>query len=619
METTQFIEHIVGDHEHPGQPPTPDDILRAYIAATQLLESLSLQLSADTSSPTRAALYLSTLEHHSQVIEFDQLRAAKLAQETLLHELPPESLTQVRDIADNPDDYIAGNSVLPADPQTVRTGRLEFKSTPEALQRMLGISFYDARDRLHGARSLLPRNGINGQATAPRFPKLADKIVTGKARVKDVCAAARYLDKLRPTIEAQPNAQDLASRIEEKVAESVADQPPSETKKLIDAIGTRLESINSYPTPAEIREKTGITVTRRTRYFTYLSMCMLNDDAEIFLSHFAQSDNPRTDAGDRQKLAESLTIPGTSSTEQKTRTSSDADSSLPDDPQENDSSRIDARSETFTRSEDTNSHDAQPEKYSESATPSATKEDESSTVAPQWFTADPALALDPTPPNPVDFDFSTTEKDAFNSRSPGCDGLTPPQRHLQTLINIMRTANQLPGVKSNGKFKGIPAGKLIVLIKLEVLMGLVKGAGYTAHGLEISAAKARRMLSNDGIIPLVLGGDGEILDLGRERRQLPDSLKLAVQARDGGCIYPGCTVPPELCEFNHIDQWQKGGHTSVEKIHLGCSNHHHMIDNGELRVVIHNGLPHVVLPKYLDPEQKPRRNNYWQPAEPTLF
>ena len=44
-----------------------------------------------------------------------------------------------------------------------------------------------------------------------------------------------------------------------------------------------------------------------------------------------------------------------------------------------------------------------------------------------------------------------------------------------------------------------------------------------------------------------------------------------------------------------------------------------MIDNGELRVVIHNGLPHVVLPRYLDPEQIPRRNTYWQPVNPTLF
>lgn len=613
METTHFIEEVVGHHDSPGQLLTPDDKLRAFIAATELAQSLARSIAEDTDSPTRAALFASSLEHHSQMMELAQLHAAQLAQQTLLHELPPETLTSVREIADHPADYVQGLATLPADQQMARTGRLEFKNTAEALHGMLGISFYDARDRLQAARSLLPQTGFNGHPTAPHFPKLADQIIQGRARVKDVCTAARNLEKLRPSIDAQPDAKDLARRIEEKVADSLTQQRPAETKKLIDTIGQRLEALESTPSAAEIREKTGIFITRRTRHFTYLNACLLNSDAEIFLSHFAQSDNPRTIAGNRQSLADSATQPNAGAIDDE------QDSSLPPKDSLVPSSAIEATEGVAEPAV------SQPELLAPSSpdapangTQAQDFEATQSSSTP-WFTADPALALDPVPLNASNYDFSDAAKEQFNSRSTGCDGLTAPQRHLQTLINIMRSANQSLGIKKNGKITGLPAGKLLVIIKLEVLLGLAKGSGYTAHGLEISATEIRRRLANDGVIPLVLGGDGEILDLGRERRQLSEKLKLAVQGRDGGCIFPGCTVPPELCEFNHINQWQHGGHTRVKMIHMACINHHHMIDNGELKVVIYRGLPHVILPKYLDPDQLPRRNNYWKPVELTLF
>lgn len=581
----------MGHHDSPGQPLTPDDKLRAFFAATALVENLGRDIAQDTTSPTRAALYVSALEHHSQAMELEQLRAAQLAQQTLLHELPAETLTSIRSIADHPADYVQGLAALPTDPQMARTGRLEFKSTADALHGMLGISFFDARDRLHGGRSLLPQTGSNGQPTAPRFPKLAKQITEGRARVKDVCTAARNLDKLRPVIDAQPDAKNLAKRIEEKVADSLRLQRPAETRKLIDSIGQRLEALESTPSPAEIREKMGIFITRRTRHFTYLNACLLNADAEIFLSHFAQSDNPRSLAGNRQNLVDSATQPGANDTNENVEDSTTSKSK-----------------ERMPNTTDSSARE----------TPIGGTETTQSAPTP-WFTADPALALDPLPLDIPNYDFSDAAKEQFNSRVTGCDGLTAPQRHLQTLINIMRSANQSLRIKNNGKVAALPAGKLLVIIKLEVLMGLAKGSGYTAHGLEISTTEIRRRLANDGVIPIVLGGDGEILDLGRERRQLSEKLKLAVQARDGGCLFPGCTVPPELCEYNHIDQWQHGGRTSVNMIHMACVNHHHMIDNGELKVVIYQGLPHVILPKYLDPDQLPRRNGYWKPPELTLF
>ncbi|MBP2387327.1 HNH endonuclease signature motif containing protein [Paeniglutamicibacter kerguelensis] len=582
METTQFVVSVVGHREDPGRQATPDDKLRALLVSMDMCDSLCEEIYRDTSSPTRAALFAGAVERASQRMELAQIKAAALAQRTLVHELPSETLTTLRNVADDPRDYIQGRSSLPEDPRAAPTGRPEFRNTLECLQRMLRISYFEARDRLHAAWSLLPGTDSNGIPRGPRFPVLAGQIVSGNARVKEVAAAARKLDRLRPGIDARPDAGELARRVEERVARSVAEDTPRETNKLFDAISDRLEAANNLPTPAEVREKTGVFVTRRTRHFTYLNVCMLNDDAEIFLSHFAQSDNPRTKAGDRQAMADAATIPGS-------RSDADADAARP-----------------------------QATAANREANPPAGD----SPGPPPWFVPDPPAGSIETLPALQDFDFGDAFKDRFNSASPGPDGLTPPQRHLQTLINVMRSAGKPPGAKANPGRKGatgLPAAQLVVLIQLEALMGLAKGSGYTAHGLEIPIGRVRRMLASDGVIPIVLGGQGEILDVGREKRLLPDHMKRAVLARDGGCIYPGCTVPPELCEFNHIEQWQDDGVTSVANSHPGCPAHHTMIDNGELRVIIHNGLPHVVLPRYLDPEQIPRRNTYWQPVNPTLF
>ncbi|MFF5794334.1 hypothetical protein ACFY5D_19990 [Paeniglutamicibacter sp. NPDC012692] len=296
METAQFVESVAGHRDDPGHPTATDDKLRALLVAMEMCDSLCEEISRDTDSPTLAALFASAVERASQRMELAQIRAAGTAQRTLIHELPPETLVALRNVADDPRDYVLGHSRLPDDPRTAPTGRTEYRNIAEALQRMLRISYFEARDRLHAAWSLLPRTDANGIPQGPRFPVLAGQLDSGSARVKEVAAAARKLDRLRPGIEARPDARDLARRVEEQVARSVAEDTPRETNKLFDAIADRLDAADDPPTPAEVREKTGIFVTRRTRHFTYLHACMLNDDAEVFMSHFAQSDNPRTKA-----------------------------------------------------------------------------------------------------------------------------------------------------------------------------------------------------------------------------------------------------------------------------------------------------------------------------------
>lgn len=578
MEATQFIAAVTGHRDEPGYTPTPDDELRALLNTLQLARILIQRLENESGSPTRVLLLAEAVELAHRELEITQIAVAQLAQRNLIHELSAEILTGLRGIADNPTSYVEGTIVLPPDPTAVPTGRLEFKNPAECLEGSLGITYFEAQDRLAAAEALLPHLDEHGIQLGPRYPQLADQLRAGKARLRPTADAARRLDKLRPSIQARPDAARLARELEERVATSVATGIAKNTRKLFDQLGDELEGATMLPNAAEIREKTGVFVTKRTRHFTYLSVCMLNLDAEVFMSHFARSDNPRTNAGNRHALFEAATLPG-------------KNPDIHTDPNPEDGA-----------------HESQ-------HPPETTSEPASQIDGPDWFTR---------PANAETFDdqfnsgtvaLGSIGPGSRNSTEPGPDGLTRPQRYLQTLLNLMRAPNSPPARGTTG----LPRANIVVYVYLETLLGLATGAGWTAHGLEVPVGHLRRQLATEGVIPMVLGGQSEILDVGQEMRFAPDYMKRAVLARDGGCLFPGCSVPPEHLEFHHIDQFQNGGGTSVGSLIAQCTAHHHGIDNGELKVIMHNGLPHLLLPKYLDPEQIPRRNSYWQGPKPTLF
>jgi hypothetical protein len=580
MDTRRLIEALTGDGGDPGHRVSPARKLRLFSALSLRLAELAAELAAEIASPTEAALFAHDVERTHRQAEIAQIRAAHTAQRTLVQDLPAENLEWARATAADPVAFIRGERALPPDPATVPTGIMPFKDTCDFLQHSLHLPRFAARNRLHAANALLPHADVHGNQCAPRYPKLAEQLHAGTACLGATAAAARNLDALAPAIAAQPAPHRLAERIEERVAGSVAAGIPQDTRRLFTALSDELEnaaSADQLPTPQEIQAKTGIFITKRTRHFTYMSLCLLNADAEVFLSHFAASDNPRTLAGNRDALAAAATGM-------------------------NPAAAADGASATR-----------------ESADKGTAEGTSGATDGPDWFTRTEGAAVETldgpasgsgSPPG-----FDPNLAGSPNSIFPGQDGLTPPQRHLQTVLNLMRAPTKPPGSGATG----LPTAQLIIHCRLDTLLGLATGNGWSAHGLEIPISEVRRRLATDGTIPLVLGGQGEILDVGQEMRFAPDHIRRAVLARDGGCFYPGCTVPPEHLEMCHIDGFAQGGHTSVHKFTPGCTSHHHMADNGLLELVIHNGIPHVVLPKHLDPEQLPRRNTYWPQNQAALF
>ncbi len=97
-----------------------------------------------------------------------------------------------------------------------------------------------------------------------------------------------------------------------------------------------------------------------------------------------------------------------------------------------------------------------------------------------------------------------------------------------------------------------------------------------AAGNNLSATETRRLACTAKIIPVVLGGKGEILDLGRTRRLFSPAQRKALALRDRRCRAEGCSIPATWCEAHHAkDPWSRGGKTDLADGILYCSWHHH--------------------------------------------
>jgi hypothetical protein len=136
--------------------------------------------------------------------------------------------------------------------------------------------------------------------------------------------------------------------------------------------------------------------------------------------------------------------------------------------------------------------------------------------------------------------------------------------------------------------------------------------GTLDDGGRISAEAARRLACDAGILPAVLDGRGQVLDLGRQRRLFTGPVRRALVLRDRGCAFPGCDRPPRWCDGHHILHWADGGVTDLTNSVLLCGFHHRAVHHTDWRVRINqaDGLPEFLAPVLLDPAQRPRRNTY---------
>ncbi len=147
---------------------------------------------------------------------------------------------------------------------------------------------------------------------------------------------------------------------------------------------------------------------------------------------------------------------------------------------------------------------------------------------------------------------------------------TPAQRRADALMNLMRG-------------DGAARSELTIVVRAEDLRD-ASGAGRIVGGPVIDPDTVRLMACDAVVSRVVVGADGEILDLGRSQRLISAAQRRALTVRDGGCMFPGCDRSPERCDGHHIVHWADGGSTDMDNLCFLCLAHHTAIHKRGFRV-----------------------------------
>jgi hypothetical protein len=140
-----------------------------------------------------------------------------------------------------------------------------------------------------------------------------------------------------------------------------------------------------------------------------------------------------------------------------------------------------------------------------------------------------------------------------------------------------------------------PAGGATVLVTVDyqhLLDGLA--AAHLDTGITVSPHNARRLACEAGVVPAVLGGRSEPLDVGREMRLHTAAQRRGLALIHDTCAAEGCTRPFAWCEIHHPHAWAAGGQTSLANGIPLCGWHHHRahdptyhvryLETGEIRL-----------------------------------
>ena len=79
---------------------------------------------------------------------------------------------------------------------------------------------------------------------------------------------------------------------------------------------------------------------------------------------------------------------------------------------------------------------------------------------------------------------------------------------------------------------------------------------------------------------VVLNSAGVVTDMGRRRRLFTGAAREALDLQSGRCIWPGCGLPANRCQADHVTEWSDLGHTKPENGAPACGRHNRFKSRG---------------------------------------
>jgi len=165
-------------------------------------------------------------------------------------------------------------------------------------------------------------------------------------------------------------------------------------------------------------------------------------------------------------------------------------------------------------------------------------------------------------------------RDCIDNNTPSAEQPTTLQRRADALVSLMQA------VQTGGKAPTLAGDRPVVTVTLDYhkLIAGAADAGVLPDGSPLSAGDLRRLACDANLIPAVLGGASEPLDIGRANRFVTPAIRKALTLRDKHCAHPQCDRPAHLCDAHHIVPWWDGGPTNLHNLVLLCPYHHGLIE-----------------------------------------
>jgi len=171
--------------------------------------------------------------------------------------------------------------------------------------------------------------------------------------------------------------------------------------------------------------------------------------------------------------------------------------------------------------------------------------------------------------------------DKARAESIQTDERTTEQLMVDAFVQMIRLA----GETDAGAIFGRTAPAVRVHVSLESLQRGVGSAYAEGQGPALSIGTVHRMVCAGGVIPILFDDDGRSMNVGRTERLFTSRQRIAIAARDGGCLIDGCDRPPSWTEAHHIDEWDEHrGETNVDDGVALCRHHHMWVHDVGARI-----------------------------------
>jgi len=123
--------------------------------------------------------------------------------------------------------------------------------------------------------------------------------------------------------------------------------------------------------------------------------------------------------------------------------------------------------------------------------------------------------------------------------------------------------------------------QVVVHVDAATLKDRSDGRCEIEHGSALSVETVRRLACDASLTRVDENTEGDVLNVGRKTRAISPALRRALNARDSGCRFPGCTFH-RFVDAHHVEHWADGGETKLSNLVTLCRAHHRMVHTGEI-------------------------------------